>query len=270
MELLIGLHLISKQLKSIIMKKTKKAGLIAGMLMTAAVFFTAQKTNAQNNSGEIRGTVWEDSTKTLGQIGATVYVMAGEEMIGTSTDIDGKFTIKPLNPGNYNLTVSYVGKVTMIIPVTVKPNMTAFENSICLIDNANELVEAKVFGVKGPKLIDPEETSVKTITFEDIKNNPNLRNPKKLLQTITSDIVVSENGKDAYVRGGRADASVYFLDGVKMDNIGNVPGSAIGSVTVYTGGVPAKYGDTTSGVIIMETKSYMQLYNDWYYSQQVK
>lgn len=252
------------------MKKTKKAGLIAGMLMTAAVFFTAQKTNAQGSTGEIRGTVWEDSTKTLGQIGATVYVMAGSEMIGTSTDIDGKFVIKPLDAGSYNLTVSYVGKVTQIIPLIVKPGMTAFENSICLFDNANELVEAKVYGVKGPKLIDPEETSVKSITFADIKNNPNLRNPKKLLQTVTSDIVVSENGKDAYVRGSRTDASVYYLDGVKMDNIGNVPGVSIGSMTVYTGGVPAKYGDTTGGVIILETKSYTQLYNEWYYNQQVK
>lgn len=269
MEWLIGLHLNSKQLKSIIMKKTKKAGLIAGMLMTAAVFFTAQKVNAQGSTGGIMGTVYEDSTKTLTQIGASVYVMVGDEMVGTTTDVNGKFTIKPLNPGNYNLTVSYLGKSTLVIPVTVKPNMTAFENEILLTDDAKTIPEVVIVAQKH-KLIDPEETSVKTITFADIKNNPNLRNPKKLLQTITSDIVVSENGKDAYVRGGRADASVYFLDGVKMDNIGNVPGSAIGSVTVYTGGVPAKYGDTTSGVIIMETKSYMELYNDWYYSQQVK
>jgi hypothetical protein len=98
-------------------------------------------------------------------------------------------------------------------------------------------------------------------------HNPNLRSPKKLMQTLTSDIVVSENGKDAYVRGGRADATVYFVDGVKMSNIGNVPGVAIGSMTVYTGGVPAKYGDTTSGVVILETKSYFDMYNEWYYSQ---
>jgi hypothetical protein len=88
---------------------------------------------------------------------------------------------------------------------------------------------------------------VKSISYKDIKNNPNLRSPKKLLQSMTSDIVVSENGKDAYMRGGRSDASVYFVDGVKMSTIGNVPGAAIGSMTVYTGGVPAKYGDTTSG-----------------------
>jgi outer membrane receptor protein involved in Fe transport len=42
-----------------------------------------------------------------------------------------------------------------------------------------------------------------------------------------------------------------------------VPGSSIGGVTVYTGGIPAKYGDTTGGVIILETKSYFDLYREW-------
>jgi len=43
----------------------------------------------------------------------------------------------------------------------------------------------------------------------------------------------------------------------------NIPGTSIGGVSVYAGGVPAKYGDTTGGVIIMETKSYFDLYRAW-------
>jgi len=31
----------------------------------------------------------------------------------------------------------------------------------------------------------------------------------------------------------------------------------------YTGGIPAKYGDTTGGVVILETLSYFDLYNAW-------
>jgi len=30
----------------------------------------------------------------------------------------------------------------------------------------------------------------------------------------------------------------------------------IGNMTVYTGGVPAKYGDFTGGVVVIESKSY--------------
>ena len=47
----------------------------------------------------------------------------------------------------------------------------------------------------------------------------------------------------------------------------NLPSSGVGSISVYTGGVPAKYGDTTSGVIVVESKNYFDLYNQWKYSQ---
>jgi hypothetical protein len=38
-----------------------------------------------------------------------------------------------------------------------------------------------------------------------------------------------------------------------------IPGQAIGSLKVYTGGVPARYGDLSGGVIVVETKSYFDL-----------
>lgn len=252
------------------MKKTSKAVLIGCTLIAASVFFTAQKVNAQGSFGEIRGRVWEDASKQFGQPGANVFIRMGEDLVGTSTDNDGRFVIKPVNPGNYTLTVTFIGKDTILRQITVNPNLATYENELVMSEGGIDLTGAVVKGVAGPKLIDPEQTSVKSLSYKDIEMNPNLRSPKKLLQSMTSDIVVSENGEDAYVRGSRSDASVYFIDGVKMSDAGNIPGVSIGNVTVYTGGVPAKYGDTTGGVIIMETKSYFDLYNDWYYSQQTK
>ena len=249
------------------MKKTKKAVLITSLLMAASVFFTAQKVNAQGSYGEIRGRVWEDSTKAFGQPGANVFIKVGGEILGAATDVDGRFVIKPVSPGSYNLTVTFIGKDTIMKPITVNPNMASFENDLVMTEGGITIGTGVVITSYREKLINPEETSVKSISYKDLKNNPNLRSPKKLLQTMTTDIVVSENGKDAYVRGGRSDATIYFVDGVKMSTIGNVPGAAIGSMTVYTGGVPAKYGDTTSGVVILETKSYFDLYNEWLYSQ---
>ena len=32
------------------------------------------------------------------------------------------------------------------------------------------------------------------------------------------------------------------------------------SITIYTGGLPARYGDVTGGVVAIETKSYYDLY----------
>jgi hypothetical protein len=42
------------------------------------------------------------------------------------------------------------------------------------------------------------------------------------------------------------------------DNSLTIPSSGISSLSVYTGGMPAKYGDTTGGVIVIQTKNYLQ------------
>jgi outer membrane receptor for ferrienterochelin and colicin len=76
-----------------------------------------------------------------------------------------------------------------------------------------------------------------------------------------SDVKKGTDG-ELYFRGSRTGAVQYNIDGVKMGaNAARIPSSAIGSISVYTGGLPAKYGDTTGGVVVIETKSYMDLYN---------
>lgn len=224
---------------------------IIGMVM-----IVQQNLNAQNH-GAVKGQVIDSLTKeTLPN--ANVFVMVGDQMIGTTTDLDGRFTLKPLEPGSYNLTISYTG-MKKVIEIRINPNQTTMLPDVFL---SNEMLDDIVItGYKNP-LINPEETSVQTVDYKQIKNNPNLRDLKKLSASMTGGIMVTESG-DAYVRGSRSDASIYFIDGVKVTS-GNIhlPGVAIGSLTIYTGGVPAKYGDVTSGVIMVETKSYFDLWRE--------
>jgi hypothetical protein len=56
---------------------------------------------------------------------------------------------------------------------------------------------------------------------------------------------------------------LYMVDGVKTSTVGAVPGCSIGRMMVYTGGLPAKYGDTLGGVVVMESKSYFDLYRKY-------
>lgn len=211
---------------------------------------------AQNHGG-IKGQVIDSITgETL--VGANVWVMIGEQMRGTTTDVDGRFTLKPLEPGTYILHTSFAG-MKKSVQIQVKPDQTAIAPDIAL---SNTVMDDFTVEDYSNPLIDPNETSVQTVSYKEIKNSPNLRNIKKLSSSMNSGIMVTENG-DSYVRGSRSDASIYFIDGVKVSNGNiNVPGVAIGSLTVYTGGVPAKYGDVTSGVIIVETKSYFDLWRD--------
>ena len=74
-------------------------------------------------------------------------------------------------------------------------------------------------------------------------------------------ITRAPNGDGLYFRGARPENMCYYVDGMKVsDRLSGVPSEAINSISVYTGGLPAKYGDVTGGVIAIETKSYFDLW----------
>lgn len=58
------------------------------------------------------------------------------------------------------------------------------------------------------------------------------------------------------LRGARTDAGYYYIDGVKVRGNAAIPHSSIQQITVYTGGLPANFGDATGGIVSVETKSY--------------
>lgn len=217
--------------------------------------------NAQTTNGTIKGKVFEQADSSLTVIGAYVYVEHGSEKIGVTTDINGKYKISAVPPGTYNLTISHTAFQNQIInEIEVKPNGISFVPKAYLNgDNQLDVLEVRPKDI----LIDKENPTKMTKTFKDLANSPNIQNPAKLIQSFSPEIKMSEDGQQLYFRGARSDATTYYIDGVRTRGLQKIPGTAIGSMTVYTGGVPAKYGDTTGGVVVMETKSYSQLHNNW-------
>ena len=100
------------------------------------------------------------------------------------------------------------------------------------------------------------------MTAEQIKRSPLKFDQNAMIAAMSSDIKLTEDG-DLVFRGSRKGDMIYMMDGIKLTSVSNVPSAAIGGMMVYTGGIPAKYGDTTGGVVVMETKSYFDLYREW-------
>ena len=90
-----------------------------------------------------------------------------------------------------------------------------------------------------------------------------LRNPANLLKVLGEGAFkINEGTQEIYFRGSRSNGIATYLDGLKINgSIPSVPAVSIKSYAVYTGGLPAKYGDTMGGVIEIETKSFFDLYN---------
>ena len=213
--------------------------------------------------GTIKGTLIDAETKAPIPE-ANAYVKYGETMIGGVTDFDGNFTIKPVPPGTYVVTFTMLGYgEKQLANVKVEQDKITFVNNV-------ELIPGIIIGgidIFSDQIIDPEKTGMKSIGTKEIMVMANNDNINHLLAATSSDIQVSDDGEEIYFRGSRSGDALYIIDGMRMVNPQAIcPSIAIGKMQVYTGGVPAKYGDFTGGVVVIETQSYFE----WLAAQESK
>ena len=208
--------------------------------------------------GEIKGFVKDKKT---GEplFGATVYIETGGNKIGNASDPDGKYTIKPVNVGKHAIYISALGyKKTKIVDVLVTSDKITYVNIDLEIGAINMKGYDKI--VYREPLISKDEPGVQQIPLKTFQRSVNRVDPILAISSMTAGVTLAPNGKDVMIRGSRPSATQFITDGIKSitGDIG-IPGQAIGSIKVYTSGVPASYGDVSGGVIVVETKSYFDL-----------
>ena len=232
-------------------------------LTTTLILLSFMLSNVFAQTGEVKGIIKDKATgEPIWNV--NVYIKIGENLVGDATDFDGKYTLKPLNSGTYTV----IAKMTGYAPMKIhNVQVTSDKISYVNIDMETVATEIDEFVfievIHEVPLIDPDEPHVKMLTAKMLKNDPNIHNPTALLDKIEG-VTVAPNGRDVYVRGSRPQSTQFITDGMKSitGDIG-IPGQAIGSLKVYTGGVPARYGDLSGGVIVTETKSYFDLAQDY-------
>ena len=175
----------------------------------------------------------------------------GSQVAGTTTDFDGNYTIKPLDPGNYDLKSTFVGYQTVeVTGIIVSANKITYQD--VKLQKGVALGEVKIIEYKKP-LLDKDNLAGQTKTAEEI-----VALPTKSVTTIaatSAGIYQRDEGDDAInIRGSRDNATEYYIDGIKVRGAISPPSSAIEQITVITGGLEAKYGDATGGIISIATK----------------
>ena len=212
------------------------------------------------NLGEIRGKVLDEKGEPVPF--ATVSADRGDGPHGTEADEDGRFVIKPLLPGTYAVRIASLGFATRErTGVQVHADKITFLNHERMVSDALLPDFTVIFDKWTPPLIDPEEPSKLTIIASQFVDNPGRKNLATLISTTAPGIYQAPGTNDLYFRGSRSGAMAYFVDGVKVPGqLSGVPPASVASITIYTGGLPARYGDVTGGVVAIETKSYFDLY----------
>lgn len=228
----------------------KKIMHIALIMLTGIVSSIAQ------NTGIIKGYVTDAQDKPV--MFAPVAIMEGDNIIRSlQTDEDGSFTAKELTPGFYNIKTQSLGfNPKQINNVEVDPSQVAYVN-MKLVSDSIKLPDIIVEDTWEKSHINPTFHTVASIKIEQIEQTPATRGDIIHLASVFSPAVLPTNdGKDLLIRGSRRGTTSYVVDGFRTMDVPNVPGLGIASMEVLTGGIPAEYGDTTGGVVIITTKDY--------------
>ncbi len=172
---------------------------------------------------------------------------------GANTDLDGNYSVS-IDPGTYDAEISYTGyqpkRVTGVQVLAGKVNKLDVQLGT---GGGVFLTEVEVVGYEVPLIEQDNTTSGGVITSEQIGNLPT-RNINALAAT-TAGLSSADEGDDITVRGSRSNATDYYVDGIRVQGAGNIiPESEIDQLQVITGGVEARYGDVTGGIISITTK----------------
>lgn len=217
--------------------------LVIGFVMLSCLGLVAQTT--------IEGKVTDGKDGEAIFLGTVALFRGGVMISATETDLDGNYFVSSVQPGNYDIEVSYIGYATQRqTNITIKAGRTnkvnfKLSDDAVLLDLGIEIKEYKV------PLIEIDNTTQGTIvTAEKIRALPT-KNINAIAATSAG--ISSRDGGEISIRGSRANETVYFLDGVRVS--GNmIPQSEIEQLQVVIGGIDARYGDVTGGMISLTSR----------------
>lgn len=206
-------------------------------------------------AGTMRGWIVDQKTKQP-LIGVNIVVLG--TYLGTITDADGGFVIRNINPAQYTIELSYIGyKIIQKTGVEVRDNENTelyFEMEQTALALGQEVV---VIGEK-PLLQLGETGTIRSVNKEDIYNKP-LHDVQDI---ISEQVGVTKQDNEIHIRGSRTYEVQYLLDDISVQDplsgtgFGlNISANAIEEVEVITGGFRAEYGQATSGIVNVKTKT---------------
>ena len=231
---------------------------IKHFIMLVILVMTGFVSLAQDDNS-VKGFVYEKSNGEPIMF-ANVYLKG--TTIGSTTDINGYFSITRIPDGNYTLLVTMMGYDTIAEPVSLKGNMI-INKKFHLEEGAIQLEAVNITADKIEARTETK-TSVVNITPKTITKIPSVGGQADLaqyLQVIPGVVFTGDQGGQLYIRGGSPIQNKVLLDGMIVYNPFHSIGlfsvfdtDIIRNAEVYTGGFGAEYGGRVSSIMDITTR----------------
>lgn len=230
------------------------------LILLSCGLLLAQVGRAQSNFGDVVGTVVDSKSKAP-IFGAEVYIEDQAQKYRIKTDYEGRFRLSAVPSGEYLMNIKYFEDTMKNIPVTVSVD-GLYQTGTITFDSKIQMVDGGVVRAGDRIRITDGFLPVPEMTYKEIGVSAIKFNPAQMAATMSPGVQMTDDG-DLVFKGARKGDMIYMVDGMKSNGVVPLPSASIKVMKVYSGGLPAKYGDTMGGAVVVETMSYFDLYRDW-------
>jgi Carboxypeptidase regulatory-like domain/TonB-dependent Receptor Plug Domain len=235
-----------------------------------ALLLSCPITWGQTITGSITGTITDPSGAAVGGAAVTAINVDTGVQTPTTTNGDGVYILRFLQPGHYKLSVRSTGfNPTTAGPFTLEVGQEARVDAKL---NLGSVTENVVVTAAAPILNTENPTTGDTITSSQATELPlQARNFSSLTTLVAGALTVNPMAQNSIQRsaynggfninGNREQSNNYTLDGMDIneaiDNyIGYSPNvDALGEIHIISGNATAEYGNANGGQVVMVTKS---------------
>lgn len=218
-------------------------------LKTAFLFINAILFVFVSQAQSIEGTIKDPYSNEVKPFVNVVLEQNNNIIKSTVTDLEGYFYFDNIKNGNYSIKLLSLDAEKVIENIVVNNEDVAFSMDF------DDTYQTEIVDVVWIKDLLVKEKITK-FDNEILKT----QKPRVITDILKTTVGTVETNEGISFKGARPGTAVYYIDGVRTYGDLYIPISAVNNIEVYTGGVPAHYGNSTSGVIVVETKSYFDNY----------
>jgi hypothetical protein len=232
------------------------------IIISALFLFCTEIIFSQTITQEVSGTVRDQGTREPLPF-VNVVVKDSDPLIGTTTGMDGAFSLKDVPVGRHDIRVSMVGYAPFLINELMVTSGNPTPLDILLEPATTELEGVVVKTRKDQPLNSMATLSSRQFTVEETQRYAGgLDDPARLVTSFAGVAAPSVSSNGISVRGNNPDGLLWQVEGVEVPNpnhFANLTVAGGGLLTAlsdqvmansdfYTGAFPAQYGNASSGV----------------------
>jgi hypothetical protein len=199
-----------------------------------------------------------DSKTGMALAGANIFEIKSER--GTASDTEGQYLLS-LTKGTYKIKISYIGYNTMQREIALNKNIAL---DFALIPDPISMSRIDVSGIAPDHNVKSTEISVERLSIRQVEQIPVVMGETDIMKTIQllPGITSIAEGRSGYiVRGSGIDQNLILMDGMPIYYSSHMQGlysvfnsDAVKGLTVYKGGVPARFGGRGASVLDVQMR----------------